>query len=175
MGTSGPNPTSVKGSRAPPWTWGWQQCPKVIHNVHYQPHQWVEDQTARKHCDITESFFNVGETFRTAIHLSKWNETENTADFWGEVWKFRDAAGACWLHSDADKCIKKSEAECPLVWPMWSEVIFVWRSETFENWWLPCLITSTLAASFLGFYYSVANLRCLTSSCEVHSADCSIL
>lgn len=38
-----------------------------------------------------------------------------------------------------------------------------------------CLITSTLAASFWGFYYSVANLCCLTSSCEVHSADCSIL
>lgn len=38
-----------------------------------------------------------------------------------------------------------------------------------------CLITSTLAASFLGFYYSVTNLCCLTSSCEVHSADCSIL
>ncbi|CAI5669915.1 unnamed protein product [Oreochromis niloticus] len=26
------------------------------------------------------------------IHLSKWNETKNTMDFWSEIWKYRDAA-----------------------------------------------------------------------------------
>ncbi|CAL9702146.1 unnamed protein product [Knipowitschia caucasica] len=27
-----------------------------------------------------------------AIHLSRWNETNNTVGFWSEIWKFRDAA-----------------------------------------------------------------------------------
>ena len=27
------------------------------------------------------------------IHLSKWNEKNNTVGFWSEVWQFRDAAG----------------------------------------------------------------------------------
>lgn len=104
MGTLGPNPTSVKGSWAPPWTWGWQQCPKVIYNVHYQPHQWVEDQTARKHCDITESLLVA----MSVLSLP---------------------------HSDADKCIKKLEAKCPLVWPIWSEVVWESLLRAQAAWW----------------------------------------